>query len=258
MLHQDEQARRLPWDGCSNARDVGGYPIANGGLIPKQTLIRSDSLHRLTPQALAAIYDYGVRTVIDLRLAHELERDPSPFPIQEPTAPLPRYLNLPMHDMETDALVDAADSTEAVYIMLLERGKSYITSIVKAVAVGLQEGGVLVNCHSGKDRTGIIVALLLSVAGVPREAIDQDYALSEVMLEPRYQEWVQEQVKLHGRIPTKPRQAQTRPETMHAMLDYLDQQYGGVEGYLRAAGVTEAEIARIRDRLVTPRDRTSS
>lgn len=258
MLHQDEQTQRLPWEGCDNARDVGGYPIANGGLIRKQTLIRADSLHLLTPEGLAAIYDYGIRTVIDLRLAHELERNPSPFSTQQPTGPLPRYLNLPMHDMETDALVDTADSTEAVYIMLLERGKEYIAAIVKAVAESLQEGGILINCHAGKDRTGVIVALLLSVAGAQREAIVQDYALSELLLEPRYQEWVQEQVKLHGRTPTKPRQAQTRPETMHAMLDYLDQQYGGVEGYLLAAGVTGGEIARIRERLTASCGSTSS
>jgi protein-tyrosine phosphatase len=163
-----------------------------------------------------------------------------------------------MHDMETDSLVDAAESTVAVYIMLLERGKQYIAAIVKAVADSLQEGGVLVNCHSGKDRTGVIVALLLLVAGVQREAIARDYALSEVMLEPRYQEWVQEQIKLHGLIPTKPRQAQTRPETMHAMLDYLDQQYGGVESYLLVAGVTEAEIARIREGLMAPLDSRDS
>jgi protein-tyrosine phosphatase len=252
MLSKDEQAWRLPWDGCLNARDVGGYPTANGGLIRKQALIRSDSLHNLTPEALAAVCDYGVRTVVDLRLAHELDTYPSPFATRQPHGPLPRYLNLPIHDMATGALIDAADSTATTYIIILERGREAIASIIKAVADSLQEGGVLVHCQGGKDRTGIIVALLLSVAGVEREVIARDYALSEVLLEPSYQEWVQEQVKLHGRVPTKPRQAQTSPVTIYAVFDYLDRQYGGVEGYLREVGVTQPEMAQIRNHLVTP------
>lgn len=253
MSHQDEYAQRLPWNGCDNARDAGGYQTTNGKLIRKQVLIRSDSLHHLTPEGLAAIHDYGVRTIIDLRLAHELETDPSPFATQQPSAPLPliRYLNLPIHDLATDALIDAANSTVDVYIIILKRGKDYIATIVKAMADSLQEGGVLVNCHACKDRTGIIVALVLSVAGARREAIVEDYALSEVLLEPRYLEWVQEQLKLYGQHPAKPRQAQTRPETMHAMLDYLDRQYGGVEGYLLVAGVSEADMQQVRKHLVS-------
>jgi protein-tyrosine phosphatase len=257
MASQNEQVQRLPWDGCDNARDVGGYPTAHGGLIRRQALIRSDSLHHLPPEGRSVIYDYGVRTIIDLRLAHELERNPSPFATHQPGAQ-PRYLNLPLHDVATDALIDAADSTVDVYIIILEQSKDYIASIIKAVAESIQEGGVLVNCHAGKDRTGIIVALLLSVAGAQRESIAQDYALSEVMLEPRYIEWVQAQIKLNGRQPAKPSQAQTRPETMYAMLDYLDQEYGGVEGYLQVSGVTQADMAQIRKHLISRADDASS
>src|SRR5436853_567150 len=103
MSDQDEQARRLPWNDCDNASDVGGYQTANGEFIRKQALIRSDSLHRLTPEGLAAVFGYGVRTIIDLRLAHELETEPSPFASQEPPGPLLRYLNLLIHDTATDA-----------------------------------------------------------------------------------------------------------------------------------------------------------
>ena len=252
MSYQDEQVRRLPWHGCYNARDIGGYSTVDGSLIRRQAILRSDSLHRLTPEALAAVYDYGVRTIIDLRLEYELERDPNPFATQQLNSPLPRYLNVPIHDMATDALVDAADSTVATYVIILERSKPQIASIIKDVAESLQEGGVLVTCHSGKDRTGIIVALLLSVVGAQREVIAQDYALSEVLLEPRYQEWVQEQIKQHGQEPVKPRQAQTRPETMYAMLDYLDREYGGVESYLRAAGVAQDSLVQIRQHLIEP------
>lgn len=251
MSHQNEQDRRLPWEGCDNARDIGGYPTTDGGLVRRYALVRSDSPHQLTPKSITEVYDYGVRTVIDLRLPGELEREPSPFAMRHAGSP-PRYLNLPMHDLATDALVDTADSTVDTYIVILEHSKKNIASIITAVAEGLHEGGVLINCHAGKDRTGIIVALLLSVAGVGREVIAQDYALSEVMLEPRYQEWVQAQIRLHGHVPDKPWQAQTRPETMYALLDYLDRKHGGVEGYLLAAGVDREVLEQIRNHLIEP------
>ena len=258
MLEEGLQSRRLLWDGCDNARDVGGYPTANGGQTRRQVLIRSDSLHGLTPEGQTALRDYGVRTIIDLRLAHELERHPNPFAARQAPGYVPRYINLPIHDLETDVFIDASDSTQAEYIVILERSKEHIARIIEAVAAGLERGTVLVHCQGGKDRTAIIVALLLSLVGVSHELIAEDYALSEALLEPRYLEWVQEQIQAHGKHPEKPRQAQTRPETMHAVLDYLDRVYGGAEGYLLAAGVGEAGIAQVREHLASPADRGSS
>jgi protein-tyrosine phosphatase len=81
MSHQHEQTQRRPWNGCDNARDAGGCQTANGGLIRKQALIRSDSLHCLTAEGLVAIYDYGVRTIIDLRLVNERKLTLAPSPL---------------------------------------------------------------------------------------------------------------------------------------------------------------------------------
>jgi protein tyrosine/serine phosphatase len=156
-----------------------------------------------------------------------------------------------MHDLQTGEAIDAAGSTADAYIVILERGKDLIAQIIKAVAAGLEEGGVLVHCQGGRDRTGIVVALLLSVAGVPRDVIAEDYALSEVMLEPLYLQWVEDQIRATGRHPGKPRY-------MHAVLDYLDRAYGGVEGYLEASGVTPAEMEQIRKHLITTAGDASS
>ncbi len=258
MPEADPQSRRLLWAGCDNARDVGGYPTVNGGQTRRQALVRSDSLHGLTREGQAALRNYGVRTIIDLRLAHELERHPNPFAARQAPGYVPRYVNLSIHDLQTDAFIDASDSTQAEYIVILERSKEHIARIVEAVAAGLEDGTVLVHCQGGKDRTAIIVALLLALVGVPPESIAEDYALSEALLEPRYLEWVQEQIQAQGKHPEKPRQAQTRPETMHAVLDYLDRVYGGAEGYLLAVGVGQAEIAQIREHLVSAADQGSS
>ncbi len=79
LTQQDRQSRHLPWDACYNARELGGYPTESGAQIRMQALIRSDSLYHLTPGGQTALRDYGVRTIIDLRSPHELEREANPF-----------------------------------------------------------------------------------------------------------------------------------------------------------------------------------
>lgn len=279
---QDKQLRRLEWEGCYNVRDLGGYPTQDGGQTRRKKLVRSDSLHTLTPEGQAALREYGVRTIIDVRLPHELERDPSPFappatpghsgdgsgsgntPTPSLPLPLPRYVNLPIHERELDPEVAPPVDPQTAYIIILEKSKAHIARIIKTVAASMDEGCVLVHCQGGKDRTGIIIALLLSLAGVSREVILEDYALSEAMLEHLYVQWAeeqkeqqeqQEQIKALGNTgtrPDKPKYLQARPETMNGVLDHLDTEYGGVDGYLQAAGVTQLEIEQIRYHLTVP------
>jgi protein-tyrosine phosphatase len=250
-MAQVEQTRYLAWDACYNAREVGGYPAENGGQTRWQALVRADNLHRLTPAGQAALREYGVRTIIDLRMPHELERHPNPFATPQ-SAGGPRYLHLPLIDSDTDAAVDAAQAAGSEYIVIVERGKQLVGAVIKAVAASLEEGGVLVHCHGGKDRTGIVVALLLSLAGVPRETIVEDYAISEARLEPTYSEWLEAQAQLHGHPIERPHWMYSRPEQMANLLAYLDQHYGGVEGYLEACGVTQEEMAQVRKHLLAP------
>jgi protein-tyrosine phosphatase len=252
MTQEEQSPRYLAWDACYNIREVGGYPTGNGALTRWQALVRADNLNRLSPEGQAALRDYGVRTIIDLRLASELERHPNPFAAQQGADGVPRYLNLPIHDVETNAALDAATSMQEEYIAIVTMNKRLIAEVIKAVAAGLEEGLVLVHCHGGKDRTGIIVALLLTLVGVPRETIVEDYALSETLLEPVHSAWLEEQSRTQGRPIERPRWMYSRPETMVGVLDYLDREYGDIEGYLKAAGVTNAEIAQIRRYLMAP------
>ncbi|MEA2573919.1 MAG: protein-tyrosine phosphatase [Chloroflexia bacterium] len=250
-MTQEPQTRHLQWDACYNARETGGYPAGSGSQTRWRALVRADNLHRLTPGGQAALCDYGIRTIIDLRLAHELERHPNPFAVQESNDG-PRYLNLPLHDVEIDADIDAAMPTQDDYIVILERGKGLVGAVIKAVAASLEDGAVLVHCHGGKDRTGIVVALLLSLAGVPLDTIVEDYALSEAMLAGPNLAWLEEQSKTQGRPLEKPLWMFAHPEKMRRTLEYLDRKYGRVEGYLAECGVTEAEMAQIREHLIAP------
>ena len=109
MLEKEQPARILAWDACYNARDLGGYPAEGAKWTRWGVLVRADNLARLTPKGQAALCDYGVRTVIDLRLAHEVTAHPGPFAVQEGGADRPRYVNLPLHDPEVDVAMDAAE-----------------------------------------------------------------------------------------------------------------------------------------------------
>jgi protein-tyrosine phosphatase len=99
-----------------------------------------------------------------------------------------------------------------------------------------------------------VVALLLSLAGVDRKVIAEDYALSETMLEPANLTWLEEQSRIQGRPVERPHWMFSPPEKMEGLFEYLDKEYGGVEGYLEAAGVTREEMERIREGLVERED----
>lgn len=250
--------RHLPWDACYNTRDLGGYPTESGGQIRVGALLRSDNLCRLTPAGQQQLRDYGVRTIIDVRSPYELDKDPNPFAAQQGRDAVPRYINLPLldeADEEGKAAMKSAGSMQGEYTVILDRYRARMVAIIKAVAAaeGEGEGGVLVHCHAGKDRTGMVVALLLSLAGVPRSIIADDYAASNLYLQPIYDAWISAQPRTEEEIVRFGGWFFQQPDTMLGVLDYLDRQYGGVEAYLLGAGVTVEEIAAIRGRLRAPR-----
>ena len=126
MSEQPQPTRFLAWEACHNARDTGGYPTHSGRQIRWQTLVRADNLHKLTLAGQAALRDYGVRTVIDLRLAHEVEKTPNPFAVQQNLPDTPIYLNLPLHDPAANAAMDVAPSMMHEYIIILEQSKPHV------------------------------------------------------------------------------------------------------------------------------------
>src|SRR5688572_5749629 len=126
VTQEDQPPHHLEWGDCRNVRDLGDYPTENGGRTRRQALVRSDSLHSLTPDGQRALWEHGVRTVIDMRLAHELERHPNPFAARQGQESTPRYVNLPIHDPMTDILIDAAGTTEGEYIVILEQSKELV------------------------------------------------------------------------------------------------------------------------------------
>ncbi|WP_432825219.1 tyrosine-protein phosphatase [Dactylosporangium sp. CA-092794] len=223
MLSMDRY--RLHWPDCRNVRDLGGLPTADGGTVRERALVRSDSPHRLTAEGLAALRAHGVRRVIDLRGTAEAAALPSVLSGEE------LYRLMPFVDEVNDPARDLPDLAPIadVYKASIIGNAPHIAAAVGAVA-DAPAGAVLVHCAAGQDRTGLLVAVLLRLAGVADEVIAADYAYSAVCWE---------------------RPGECEPATIRAALARIDEAYDDVPDYLLAHGVTTAQLQAVRDRLRT-------
>ena len=215
--------RHLPIEGTHNFRDVGGYPTAGGGVTRWRTLFRSDSLHALTAAGLEAVEDLGLLTAIDLRYKRELDRWPSVL-VDHPQV---AYRNRPVGPA-VGPFEEPAETLEEFNVYLLERCQAFLASILGDLA-DARAYPALLSCAGGKDRTGLLVALLLSLAGVPRERVVADYVLSRI--DTAQVANIQELLTAEGHDAKKVAAfLECRPETMELTLDHLDRRYGGAEG----------------------------
>jgi protein-tyrosine phosphatase len=249
-VHTSER-RTLAWDGCLNVRDLGGHPTEDGGTTVFGRIVRADSVRQLSDEGWRALVDYGIGTIVDLRLHEELEADP---PLELPVAVVHVSL-FGSPDLaywgQIDAVGRAAPNevlaTRNVYLRLLEDNRDNVAAAVAAVA-DAPEGGVLVHCQAGKDRTGLVTALLLRVAGVGYEEIADDYARSADALAPVLDDWIDESPDEDERERRR-RQSATPAAAMHGVLEELERRHGGVESFLRATGVTDDQLTRVHSRL---------
>jgi protein-tyrosine phosphatase len=246
---QREWTRLLAWEGCLNARDLGGYETTDGRETRWGTVVRADSPAALTEAGRAALADFGVRAIVDLRLPAELADDPNPF--AEPGDHGIAYTNVSFIDPA--AAPPAAVSTLAEdYLQMLDRYRLGVAEAMVAIARA-PDGAVVIHCAAGKDRTGLISALLLGLVGVPAETIAADYAMTAELLRPREQEWLarfspEERAEREAMVA---RYAPTA-EVMSQVLEGLTERYGGVEAYLLETGLRKDDLDRLRDRMVAP------
>lgn len=234
--------RHLQFAGTYNFRDVGGYPTRNGGATRWRTLFRSDSPHRLSAADRAVLVGRGLRTAVDLRQAEEVAAAPNVFV----SSPQVIYRHVPLLN-DTPSMPEVLPSLVDIYRGILdERGEQ-----VAAVLAALAAPGALpavVNCTAGKDRTGLVVALLLGLAGVPEETIVTDYALSGACLAGVYLDEARQRAAAQGL--SYDLLVLCDPDFMRVTLAHLNQRYGGIEAYVRTAGLGGAEIDRLRRAMV--------
>ena len=226
----------------------------DGGETRFGALVRADSVSQLSEAGWEALTAYGVRTVLDLRGEHERDDDPpGDLPVEVLHVPFMKASEAEWEAIAEEieaaatAAPDVATSTRDVYLIFLERFRANVAAALKAVAHA-PEGGVVVHCVGGKDRTGLLVAFLLHLAGVPDEEVAADYALSEERLRPRHETWF-EAADSEEELERLRRIAQTPKEAMLGVFVELERRHGSVEGYLRSTGLTDDELDRLRVRL---------
>lgn len=244
------RARELVWEGCLNVRDLGGFRTEDGGETRFGAVVRADSPAKLTESGWEAATAYGVRRIVDLRFHDELADDP-PRTLPLETVHVPLFGDpSPERWRELNELAAAAPdelgSTRAVYLSLLTALPENFARAVAATAV--DEGTVLVHCVAGKDRTGLVAALLLRLAGVPIADIDDDYALSGDNLRDWFAPWIDAAPDATERERRR-RICATPAGTMAEVLDELERRHGSVAGFLRAGGASDAALAGARARL---------
>ncbi len=243
-----DSRRHIPVEGAYNIRDLGGYGTADGRQTRWRTLFRADGISDLPESSQAVLVSEGVKTIVDLRGTRELSEEPSVFKDLQ-------GVSYRTHNIAGDTAVsgwgdkpipdDSSIRLSFMYTAFLDQRGEALRDTLQSLA---EPGSLpaLFHCTAGKDRTGVVSALLLGIAGVPHETIVEDYILSARFLYPT-------PLRPPPDLDTTPPlsfeayQAKWAPRgAMQKTLSHLDEKYGGVEAYVRQIGVTDDQLASIK------------
>jgi protein-tyrosine phosphatase len=234
----------LDWAGCFNVRDLGGLPAAGRRVTRRAVLVRGDALDRLSPDGWRALEAYGVRTVVDLRTDDESCNGTAARPPRIATvrAPLARIEDRAFRDRWGDRPVF---STPLVYEPFIDRFAGTAAAAVAAIARA-GPGGVAFHCAGGRDRTGLIAGIVLTLVGVAPDDIVADYALSAPRMPARFAA-----LGLADPAPAIAAflraEGTTAEDALLAFLRAVD-----VPARMRAAGLTDEDLVALRDRSLEP------
>jgi protein-tyrosine phosphatase len=246
-------ARWLHLEGTANTRDIGGFPAA-GGRIRPGLLIRSDNLQELTPADVDLLVDLGVRTVLDLRTDSErIDEGPAPLEARQEVVHLTLSF-IPDRSLERAdpgmVLPDRwADGAVGAYLHYLRDMPESFASAIRRLADPVA-GGSLVHCAAGKDRTGVLVALVLDTLGTDRSVIYADYERTNEQIERIFERLSRSKTYAVAVQRIGLDAHRVDPRTMEAVLGIVDERFGGAAGYFRSIGVTDVELAQLAERLV--------
>jgi protein-tyrosine phosphatase len=244
--------RGVVFDACFNFRDLGGHETADGRRVRTGLLYRADTLHRLADRDLDVLRGLRLRTVIDLRTRDELDRFGRAGLADDEVV----HLHLPMIDevrREDIAPDEAAPSPEQrgeLYFRMVERGGPAVADALRALA-GPDALPAVFHCTAGKDRTGVLAALVLGLLGVPDEDIAADYAVTERARERRWA-WMEanepELAAAYAQMPTWMWEA--RAETMLTFLSLVRARHGSIPALLADLGLDQPTLATLTARLL--------
>ena len=249
-------------EGAVNVRDLGGLPATDGGTTVAGRLLRSENLQDLTPGDVARLVDeIGVSTVVDLRSTNEVTIE-GPAPLDALASVRHAHHPVLREFLDVSDTVKAALVTEAAaadrerypddpmcghYLGYLENRPEEVVGALREIATA--PGAAIVHCAAGKDRTGVVVALALTAAGVEEEAIVADYMATDERLEAIIERLSRSRMYAGGVSGRPVRAHAPRAETMKAFLEQLGARYGGLGNWLAGHGFDAAEAGQLRAKL---------
>jgi protein-tyrosine phosphatase len=241
----DHAPRFLPLASTLNARDLGGLPLPSGGRTRPGVLIRADAPLQLTPDDHSNLNALSLSTVIDLREPNERERDPSAIKNSNGLA----VHEIPVWQMMSDAGFEPTDPYDlsAFYRGLLDHAGAGFANAVAHLAHA--PGAALFHCTAGKDRTGLLAALLLESVGVAREHVLEDFTLTEARIEPIRVRLSDDAERRGVARSDFARLLAATPDLLESALAHLDTAHGGANAYLQRHGVAASTLAALRGKL---------
>jgi protein-tyrosine phosphatase len=250
----DHKNRLVAFDGVHNFRDLGGYELADGRTIGWGRLFRADGLYRLTGADIDVVDALGIRTVVDLRSAGEVA-DHGRFPVEKYPVD---FHALPIMDVTwRDSVIPEVAHGEQgdidfltwAYFDMLEAGGDRFAHAIQILAAPAV-GPAVFHCAAGKDRTGVLAALVLGGLGVDSDVIVADYGLTrEAML--RLLAWVEaNNTEMAAPMGTPPSfMLSANPQAMANVIDGLIADHGSIQGYLATIGIGAAVLGALGDNL---------
>ncbi len=246
MLDYEKNWVRLPLQNAHNVREIGGYPVKDGGQIAYHRFLRSDDLSTLSEADIEFLVAYGVNLVIDLRSDDEAQKAPDRLEGVEGV----EYVRLPYLGKDlTDATKVNPEELDiglgAMYVGMIEN-KEMTKKIFEAIERA-PKGCVLFHCAVGKDRTGIVAMLLMSLAGADKQDCVTNYAQSFINLSRRV-----ELMEMFKKVANTKFEAMmySHPETISGCYDLMMEKYGSTKNYLKECGLKEEQIQNIKKRLL--------
>ena len=237
--------RFVELDGVFNFRDLGGLPAGDGRVTRRGLMYRSDALHHLEPSGVEQLLDFGVRTIIDLRSSVELERT-GRGRLEATTI---AWLHAPLThgDAAAGNALPAALAEGDLgrhYVESLPERSETLARVIRHIADRHNLPAVF-HCTAGKDRTGMLAALVLSLVGVADDVIVDDYTLTDDRMAP-----VMERIKGSGAFPEQStpllvKVGRAEAQSMETFLAALREDHGGAEGWAATVGLSDDVVASL-------------
>jgi protein tyrosine/serine phosphatase len=246
----EHDARFIELAGAHNFRDLGGLPTREGATTRTGVLYRSDALHHLQSSGVQRLGELGVRTIVDLRSSAELEHT-GRGPLETSAI---AFVHAPLSHSQggvhvlPPSLVDG--DLGGHYVASLAERTETLVEVISLLATAEHLPAVF-HCAAGKDRTGLVAALVLSLVGVADDVIVEDYALTDDRMV-----FVMEAIRASDGVTQLPpeiaaRVGRAEAESMETFLQALAEGYGSAEGWARAAGMDDDTLTSLRTAIVT-------